>query len=189
MDTHRATLNDLVYDVLKLQLGYGDEFSVTNEVGTLYDLELDDNLPKKFTDLGIKSDSFLTVIDDDDDNPRVNLTLAVSEECVPHDQRAHVLKTDVYRSLPESSKPILIREKLHIARKRRANGVVVLNGHADGAAVLQNSTIKRKRSLEESNNEQDQSTKRGKMDQLEKIDDSLVIVQDHGNGTIIIDDD
>ena len=79
-DTKRATLNDLVKDVLRLQLGYGEEFSVNNEVGTLFDPELDDNLGKKFTELGIKGDSFLTVVDDDEDNPRVNLSLIVSEQ-------------------------------------------------------------------------------------------------------------
>ena len=80
MDASRATLNDLVEDVLKLQLGYGDEFSVNNEVGTLYDPELDDNLSKTFSELGITGDSFLTIIDDDDDNPRVNLTLAIADQ-------------------------------------------------------------------------------------------------------------
>ena len=80
VDASRATLNDLVEDVLKLQLGYGDEFSVNNEVGTLYDPELDDNLSKTFIELGIKGDSFLTIIDDDDDNPRVNLALAIAEK-------------------------------------------------------------------------------------------------------------
>lgn len=80
VDPSRATLNDLVEDVLKLQLGYSGEFSVNNEVGTLYDPELDDNLYKKFSDLGIKADSFLTVIDDDDENPRVNLSLSISEQ-------------------------------------------------------------------------------------------------------------
>lgn len=80
VDTSRATLSDLVEDVLRLQLGYGGEFSVNNEVGTLYDPELDDNLSKKFSDLGIKADSFLTVIDDADENPRVNLSLSISEQ-------------------------------------------------------------------------------------------------------------
>lgn len=80
VDTSRATLNNLVEDVLRLELGYGDEFSVNNEIGTLYDPELDDNLQKKFSDLGIKGDSFLTVVDDDDENPRVNLSLFVSEK-------------------------------------------------------------------------------------------------------------
>ena len=80
VDTERATLNDLVEDVLKLQLGYGEEFSVNNEVGTLFDPELDDNLGKKFSELGIKGDSFLTIVDDGDENPRVNLSLIISEK-------------------------------------------------------------------------------------------------------------
>lgn len=80
VDPARATLNHLVEDVLRLQLGYGEEFSVTNDVGILYDPDLDDNLPKTFTDLGVKTDSFLTIVDDDDENPRVNLSLSVSEQ-------------------------------------------------------------------------------------------------------------
>ena len=80
VDPSRATLNDLVEGVLRVQLQYGEEFSVNSEAGTLYDPELDDNLSKSFSDLGIKSDSFLTVIDDDDENPRVNLSLSISEK-------------------------------------------------------------------------------------------------------------
>lgn len=82
IDPARATLRNLVEDVLKDQLQYGDELSVNNEVGTVYDPDLDDNLAKKFTDLGIKADSFLTVIDEDDENPRVNLSLSISEKYV-----------------------------------------------------------------------------------------------------------
>lgn len=80
IDPSRATLNDLVEDVLKLQLCYGEEFSVNSEAGTLYDPELDDNLSKSFADLGIKADSFLTIIDDDDERPRVNLSLSITEK-------------------------------------------------------------------------------------------------------------
>lgn len=80
MDTSRATLSDLVEDLLRLELGYGDEFSVNNEVGTLYDPDLDDNLSKKFTDLGIKGDSFLTIIDEAEENPRVNLVFSITEK-------------------------------------------------------------------------------------------------------------
>lgn len=79
IDSTRATLNDLVEDVLRKQLGYGEEFTVNNEVGTLYDPELDDNLSKKLSELNVKADSFLLVIDDDDDSPRVNLSLSISE--------------------------------------------------------------------------------------------------------------
>ena len=82
IDPARAILKDLVEDVLKQQLGYGDEFTINNEIGTLYDPELDDNLLKSFSDLGIKADSFLTIVDDDDDDPRVNLSLTISEKWV-----------------------------------------------------------------------------------------------------------
>lgn len=79
VDSQRASLGDLVDNVLKKSFGY-DEFTVNSEAGTLYDPELDDNLPKKLADLGVKADSFLTVIDDDDESPRINLSLLVSEE-------------------------------------------------------------------------------------------------------------
>lgn len=76
IDPRRATLNDLVEDVLRSQLGYGEEFSISNELGTIYDPDLEDNLPKKLLDLGVKDESFLTVVDEDDE-PRVNLELIV----------------------------------------------------------------------------------------------------------------
>lgn len=80
IDPARAKLNDLVESVLKSQLGYGEELSVNNEIGTLYDPDLDDNLEKRFGELGVKNDSFLTVVDDDEANPRVNLSLIVIEK-------------------------------------------------------------------------------------------------------------
>jgi ubiquitin-like 1-activating enzyme E1 B len=82
VDPERATLNDLVDGILKLELGYGEEFSIASEAGVVYDPELDDNLPKKFGDLGIKADSFITVVDEEDDNPRVNLVFSISEKYV-----------------------------------------------------------------------------------------------------------
>ncbi len=78
VDMSRATLQDLVEDFLRLELGYGEEFVVNNEIGTLYDVEETENLEKKLSELGIKGDSFLTVIDEDDD-PRVNLVINVQE--------------------------------------------------------------------------------------------------------------
>lgn len=62
--------------MLRSQLGYGEELSISNEIGTIYDPDLDDNLPKKLEDLGVKNDSFLTVVDEDDE-PRVNLELVI----------------------------------------------------------------------------------------------------------------
>jgi ubiquitin-like 1-activating enzyme E1 B len=52
VDISRTTLNDVVEDFLRLELGYGEEFVVNNDVGTLYDVEETDNLAKKLIDLG-----------------------------------------------------------------------------------------------------------------------------------------
>lgn len=48
----RATLNDLVQDFLRLELGYGDEFVVNHGADLLYDVEETDNLSKKLSELG-----------------------------------------------------------------------------------------------------------------------------------------
>jgi len=55
VDLSRATLNDLVEDLLKLELGYGEEFVVNNEIGTLYDIDETENLTKKLSELGALS--------------------------------------------------------------------------------------------------------------------------------------
>ena len=80
VDPGRATLNDLVEDVLKSRLGYGDEISISRDDGLLYDPDFDENLSKKFSDLGLGSDNVLTVADEDDNNPRVHLALTLTEE-------------------------------------------------------------------------------------------------------------
>lgn len=51
----RATLNDLVEDFLRLELGYGEEFVVNNEIGILYDVDETENLGKKLSELGMPS--------------------------------------------------------------------------------------------------------------------------------------
>lgn len=79
IDPSRATLKDLVEDVLQADLGYR-EFSISSEDGTLYDPDLEDNLKKKFSDLGVKDDSFLTIVDEDEEKPRVKLSLSISEK-------------------------------------------------------------------------------------------------------------
>lgn len=147
VDPERATLNDLVDGVLKSELGYGEEMTIMNEVGPIYDPDMEDMLPKTFRDLGVRDESFLTVIDDDEENPRVNLQLAVSSK----------------RKLPAGSRPVVLapttaamedggadeagqRGKLEIARKPKkatteevveGNGVtvVIANGAANGTST------------------------------------------------------
>lgn len=50
---------------------------INTELGTIYDPDLEDNLPKKLVDVGLSNESFLTVVDDSDDSPRVNLQLII----------------------------------------------------------------------------------------------------------------
>jgi hypothetical protein len=96
----RATLNDLVEDFVRLQLGYGEkDIVVNNDVGILYDADETENLTKKLIDLGtygsdravdlptdqlqgIKRDTFLTIIDEDDDEPFVNVVINIQEASV-----------------------------------------------------------------------------------------------------------
>jgi ubiquitin-like 1-activating enzyme E1 B len=49
----RATLNDLVKDFLRFQLGYGEDFAIQNEADQLlYDFEETENLDKRLSELG-----------------------------------------------------------------------------------------------------------------------------------------
>ena len=52
----RATLSDLVEDFLRLQLGYGEEFVVQNQIGVLYDVDETENLNMKLSELGMLID-------------------------------------------------------------------------------------------------------------------------------------
>jgi ubiquitin-like 1-activating enzyme E1 B len=56
VDMSRATLSDLVEDFLRLQLGYGEEFVVQNQIGVLYDVDETENLNKKLSELGMLID-------------------------------------------------------------------------------------------------------------------------------------
>lgn len=80
VDLSRATLGDIVEGYAKENLGLGDrEFSVNNDVGILYDFDETDNLPKKLTELGIRNGSFLTIMDDSDEDTLVNIVLDIEE--------------------------------------------------------------------------------------------------------------
>ncbi|KAM5388516.1 hypothetical protein ACJA88_000380 [Fusarium oxysporum] len=90
-DLSRATLKDLVDDIVMSKLGFeGKEFVVNNDIGTLvecFEDGDDENLPKKLTDLGIKKDSFLTVIDQDDEDTLVNVVINVQEGTLKEDEK------------------------------------------------------------------------------------------------------
>ena len=176
VDPARATLNDLVEDVLRLQLGYGEELTINNEVGTVYDPDLDDNLSKKFEDLGIKDESFLTVIDDEEDNPRVNLQFAISS-----------------KSLPEDGKPVVLVTKPDIARRPRKPAGETNGEIASDAELLVNgtSTAKRKRTADDADLDGATSVKKALAQTATSASgvQDAIVVDDMGDGAIVIDDD
>ncbi|KAI9803370.1 MAG: E1 ubiquitin-activating protein uba2 [Piccolia ochrophora] len=174
VDVSRATLNDLVEDLLRVKLGYGEEFSVNSEVGTLYDPELDDNLPKRFIDLGVKADSFLTVIDEDDIDPRVNLVLSIEE-----------------KTLPPDSKPIVAPEKLEIGRRPKATPVpdTTPNGYANGVLPVNGAHSKPKRTAAEAQLDDDLVEHVDKKRRSNRAEaDDVVVLDDESNGVFVIDD-
>ena len=176
VDPKRATLNDLVEGVLRLRLGYGEEFSINSEAGLLYDPEEDANLQKTFTDLGLKNDTSITIIDDADEDAKVNLVLHISE-----------------MELDSEAKPIDLAQDPNIPLKPKAapsetNGdarPIVTNGLTNG--VTNGATNGLKRSADQAGLEDDLVKKKGKV--AVQPDDDLVVVDDANDGIILIDDD
>ena len=77
----RATLRDLVEDILKTQLGYSEEVAIMLRGQSIYDVEMEDQLPRLLSELGVSDQTFITVVDEDDQDqePRVNLDLIAVE--------------------------------------------------------------------------------------------------------------
>lgn len=172
-DLSRATLNDVVEDIVKKQLGFGDkEFVLSNEVGIMYDVDETENLPKKLSDLGIKGGSFLTVVDEDDEEPFVNVVI------------------DVEDSIIENDKPVQPKFEGSHKIPRKPIKAAVTNGDANG--MQQNGTKTSQGPETESKGvkrahpgDDAPPTKKAK---LTTDDEDVVVVQDAG-GAIVIDDD
>ncbi|KAG5519230.1 hypothetical protein PMAC_002318 [Pneumocystis sp. 'macacae'] len=71
VNIHLATLKNLVVDVLQKGLGYGKEVSIISD-RLLYDIEFEDNLDKLLKDIGIQNGTFLTIIDEEDNEEKPN---------------------------------------------------------------------------------------------------------------------
>ncbi|KAH8677954.1 ThiF family protein [Xylariales sp. PMI_506] len=198
VDLDRATLNDLVEDFIKVQLGYGDrEFSVNSEIGILYDPDETDNLPKKLSDLGIKRGGFITVVDEADEDVFVNVLISILQPYVksycwskqilfkPNAStcRKEPLADKTIKGLEPDRSPEIPRrpQKKPVAE---TNGVATTNGdHAPDT----DSTVKDlKRPRED---EADVPTsKKAKLAAVD--DDDIVVVADEpSTGAIVIDDD
>ncbi|RSM07549.1 hypothetical protein CEP52_005141 [Fusarium oligoseptatum] len=171
VDLSRATLQDLVDDIVKDKLGYeGKEFVVNNDVGTLvecFEDGDDENLPKKLSDLGVKKDSFLTVIDQDDDDTFVNVVINIQEGTFEADK-----------------KPVeaTFTEKPQIPRKPKKPQPADANGHGElnGKAVSVEPKGVKRPLAEDSG----QPLKKAK---LVESGPEVVVVEETG-GAIVIDD-
>ncbi|KAL4961742.1 E1 ubiquitin-activating protein ubaB [Aspergillus stella-maris] len=173
VDLTRASLNDLVENLLRKQLEYGEEFSINTEQGTIYDPDLDDNLPKKLSDLGVEYSSFVTVIDEDD-QPRVNLQLIVVPVEKPSSEES------------SAEEQIVVLDKVpEIPRKPKAPTP------APEADQVNGTLGKRKRGPEEAELNGDPPTKRvAEVSISDGVDKAHPINLDESDGgAILIDDD
>ncbi|KAK0704863.1 hypothetical protein B0H67DRAFT_497926 [Lasiosphaeris hirsuta] len=183
VDLSRATLSEFVEDFVKSELGYGDkDISVSNEVGILCDPDETDNLEKKLSDLGIKSDSFLTITDEEDDDTYVNVVVAIQEAKEP-------LSGKPIKGVNTGGIKIPAKPKEEPATK--ANGIAVINGkHASNGKASEAVPAKRARPDDV---EELLTTKKVKTDSsaaaVARSNDVVVIVDDSVGGAIVIDDD
>ncbi|PSR99219.1 ThiF family protein [Coniella lustricola] len=177
VDLKRATLSDLVEDFLRLQLGYGDkELAVRTDAGILYDPDETENLSKKLSDLGITPDTFITIFDEDDAEPFVNVVLNIQP-----------LKDD------KADKPVqtLSADKLDIPKrpKQVSQAQEPSVGHSNGKELVEKSSngSTLKRSLDDEVEVRD--PKKAKVGDAAKADDDVLVVDDGDSGAIMVDDD
>lgn len=211
----RATLNDLVEDFVRLGLGYGDkEFILSNEVGILYDPDETENLGKKLSDLGIHKDSFLTIVDEDDDDTFVNVVVVIQDLYASHDllllPRSIYVDTigisldhtnPRYREEPDEKpvKGIAADQVPTIPRKPKAepvpevsatNGTNGSNGvHAAGEPEMVVRSLKRSRADDDDEVAELKKAKKSQVDVKAgaAVDDDVVVIEDEG--AILIEDD
>ncbi|KAK1983019.1 ThiF family protein [Colletotrichum cereale] len=176
VDFSRATLKDLVEDFVRLELGYGDkEFAVNNDAGPLYDPDETENLSKKLSDLGINEDTFLTVIDEDDDEPFVNVVISIQE--------SKELSND------KPVKGLIVDQKPEIPRKpkkeapKESNGTGEQNGKPTVDVEGESNNLKRPRS-----DDGDEPIEAKKAKVAPTSNDDVVVVDDSTGGAIVIDD-
>lgn len=190
VDIEKATLKDLVQDILRTKLGYGEEVTVMSEAGLVYDPDLEDNLEKKLSDLGIADASFVLVKDEEDENPRVDLQLAIETKKPEDDTKivALVEKEGETFEIPRKPKKAAVSNG-PAAEEGDEDGLVVTNGNSSTTQA----TAKRKRDLDDEGAE-GTTTPAKKLQgpvaaEVAKNPDIHAIVIDEDDGTLLIADD
>ena len=164
LETIEPLVVDLV-ELLKHRIGY-DEFSITTEAGVIYDPDLDDNLDKPLSELGLQSQSndFATVTDQCD-QPKVDLVLSMTSRTASVDGTEH----DVYEL-------VLANTDLPLKPQKTEEPVPEANGDVEVEPVLSSgSGLKRKREAEE---EVESAKKRSKAEEVYVVEDDGAILLD-----------
>ncbi|KAN0084862.1 hypothetical protein V8E54_001329 [Elaphomyces granulatus] len=176
VDLEQATVDDLVEGVLRQQLGYGEEFSISTNLGTIYDPDLEDNLPKKLASLGVTSDSFITIVDEEDEEPRVNLELRVVERLQSKSEQTSI-SVEVIDEIPRKPKQ----------SAPETPPVEHVNGFSQ--SMPNGTTGKRKRSPEEVEIANGDRAKRFALASTDGDGAHPIILDETDSGAILIDDD
>lgn len=176
VDLEQATVDGLVEGVLRQQLGYGEEFSISTNLGTIYDPDLEDNLPKKLASLGVTSDSFITIVDEEDEEPRVNLELRVVERLQSKSEQTSI-SVEVIDEIPRKPKQLA----------PETPPVEHVNGFSQ--SMPNGTTGKRKRSPEEVEIANGDRAKRFALASMDGDGAHPIILDETDSGAILIDDD
>ncbi|RYC65756.1 hypothetical protein CHU98_g477 [Xylaria longipes] len=176
VDLTRATLNDLVEDFVKLQLGFGDrDFAVNSDTGLLYDPDETDNLEKLLSELGVNQNSFVTIVDEEEDDTFINVVLNIQSS--PIETTAKPIK-----GLEPDRAPEIPRKPRKEPATTETNGAHALVRPREPDSETTPKDLKRPRI---DDNDHLSAKKRAKM----VADDDVVIVDDDaGTGAITIDD-
>ncbi|KAI0203149.1 ThiF family protein [Astrocystis sublimbata] len=175
VDLARATLNDLVEDFVKVQLGFGDhEFAISSEVGLLYDPDETDNLAKLLSELGINQNSFVTIVDEEEDDTFINVVLNIQSSPIEGTEKP-------IKGLEPDKAPSIPRKPKKEPPTTESNGAQAqtqpLKPELEVTKDLKRSRL--------DDNELLSAKKRAKT----VVDDDVVIVDDDaGTGAITIDD-
>ena len=166
-DSGAPTLQDLV-DLLKARIGY-EEFAIAADAGILYDPDLDDNLQKPLSELGITASGnvFITVTDDADD-PNVDLILSTRQQSAPADGSEAAALQLVPEKIELPLKPPKVETE---AANGETNGEVAPEPLPDPASTGQ----KRKREAED---DLESSAKKRKSDVYIVEDDGAILLDD-----------
>ncbi|KAF7717557.1 Uncharacterized protein PECH_006596 [Penicillium ucsense] len=189
--TPNATVENLVQGVLQPDLGYTDELCIRVGQEIIYGPDMEENISMKLSEFGIKHDTTLTVVDEDDreQDPRINLecwvterneseppskpiTLEVKGEIPRMPALAKVdapladyadVPTATESTLPDEEAPVIVTDGANGLGKRKREGEEepVTNGHVD---------------------------KKVAGESLQTTNDAVVVVDDDENGAIVIDD-